>query len=307
MSKGFNYCLLCTAAAALGASVLVFQLSNVATPTQSSGAGAVKADFVHGLRHALSERPSDGNLSAALALALLEPVDEVAPNTDEGSLYGGSLTLYHPNLEEARRLAERALHLSPDSPEAHLAHQAVQMSEANGEDALQAGRKAVELRPQSADAYVQLARAYLLAGCAQGCAARNSLRDEKKEEKKRGRKSALVAREEEAQKHAELNANRKSGGGSGSGRSHLEHERSALRAGAMWRIMEAGRTFKQAHEADPTHEYAKELERNSRHLITLNANKVLSTQQVIEYGQCHFFFGQELDGQLCDRKRYKYE
>jgi len=301
MSSKGNYCLLCSAVVALAVSALFFQLGDqLASPLAEDEQASV--DPKVGLRHALAERPGDGNVSAALALALLEP-GEVAPNTDEDSLYGGSLTLYHPNLAEARRLMEQALKLAPGAPETHLAHQAVLMSEGNGEDALQAGRKAVELRPDSAEAYAELARSHLLAACAQGCAARNSLRAEKQEEKKRGRKTALEQREAEQAKHQE----RQEARGKEGVKSHLSHDRSSLRAGAMWRVMEAGRLFKQGMEAEPSSLRAKQLERQSRHLVSLNAHKVLSTQQVFEYGQCQFFVGQELDGQLCDKKRYKYE
>lgn len=315
--------------AAVVVAAVVFQLSGMAAPPPSSSASPaspasttspastastastvlpavdpLSSKGIHSqLRRAQSERPHDGNVSAQLALALLEPVSEVAPNTADDSLYGPSLTLYHPNVAEARRLVEQALKLSPGATETHLAHQAVMMAEANGEDALQAGRKAVELSPSSAEAYAALARSHLLAACAQGCAARNSLREEKREEKKRGRRSALEAREAEQAKHEELKQARERG----TGKNHLSQDRGGLRAGAMWRIMEAGRLFKQGLEAEPTSASAAALERQSRRLVALDAHKVLSTQQVFEYGECHYFYGQELDGQLCDKKRYKYE
>ena len=299
-----NYCVLCSALAALVASAIFFQASSLSSLADVVEVAVEPAPGSPALlRQELVERPSDGNLSAVLALALLESTDEIAPNTDADSLYGGKLTLYHPDLAEAKQLVERALKLSPGVPEAHLAHQAVLMAEGNGEDALQAGRKACELRPDSADMYIDLARAHLLAGCAQGCAARNDLRAEKAEEKKRGRRSALEKREADGRKDEERKAAREKG----EVKNHLSQGREALRAGAMWRIMEAGRLLKQASEYEPTNLRAKKLERKSRHLITLDAHKVLSTQQVIDNGQCHFFFGQELDGHLCDKRRYKYE
>jgi len=308
-SKGHT-CLLCSAATALALSAFFVQLGDLsqrfgmsASTLGEESAASADSSSLAGLRHELAARPGDGNLSAALVLALLEPVDEVAPNTNENSLYGPSLTLYHPNLAEARRLLEQALQLAPNTPETHLAHQAVLMAEGRGEDAIQVGRKAVELQPETAAAYMELARSHLLAACAQGCAARNSLREEKKEEKKRGRKSALEQREADAVKHEERKAARDKNGAKG----HLTQDRGALRAGAMWRIMEAGRLFKQGMEAEPKSVRAKQLERRSRSLVALDANKVLSTPQVIELAQCHFFYGQELDGELCDKARYKYE
>ena len=39
--------------------------------------------------------------------------------------------------------------------------------------------------------------------------------------------------------------------------------------------------------------------------MTLDAHKVLTTEQVMSYAQCHYFFGQELEGQPCDKRRYK--
>ena len=65
--------------------------------------------------------------------------------------------------------------------------------------------------------------------------------------------------------------------------------------------------FKQAADAEPDNEEAQRLMRASRRLVNLDAHKVLNTEEVIQFGECHLFFGQELDGSLCDKKRYKYE
>ena len=270
-----------------------------------SATADVKEDLspLPALRRAIAEQPGDGALNAQLALVLLQPVDTVAPNTDEDSLYGPDFTLHHPNVAESRQAMERALKLAPNLPETHLAHQAVLMAEGNGEEAIQPGRKAVELAPTSADAYIALARSHLLAACAQGCNARQSLRAEKKDEKKRGRKSPLEAREEEAaksQKRQELVK-------SGQVEKHKMNDRGSLRAGAMWRVMEAGRLFQQGADAEPTSELARDLAGRSRQLTHLDGFKVLNTEQIIKFGQCHLFFGQEVDGSLCDKARYKYE
>lgn len=88
---------------------------------------------------------------------------------------------------------------------------------------------------------------------------------------------------------------------------HKTSDRGTLRAGAMWRIMEAGRLFKQGHDAQPDNAEALRLMKASRHLVSLDAHKVLNTEEVMLYGECSRFFGQELDGALCDKKRYKYE
>lgn len=147
------------------------------------------------LKEGITRRPHDGAIHANLALALLRPSDELAPNGDETSLYGADYTLYHPNTAESRREMEKALKLAPNLAAAHLAHQAVLMAEGNGEDAIQPGRRAIELMPNDAESYWALARSHLLAGCAQGCRARMSLREDKKQEKKDGRRTALAQRE----------------------------------------------------------------------------------------------------------------
>jgi tetratricopeptide (TPR) repeat protein len=256
------------------------------------------------LQESLAKRPSSGPLHAQLALALLQPVDEVAPNAGADSLYDPDFTLHHPNVAESRKAMEVALKLSPSLSEAHLAHQAVLMAEGRAEEAIQPGRRALDLNPTSAHAYTAWARSHLLAACAQGCAARESLREEKKKEKAAGRaKTQLEAREEEQRtqmERREMAKDRKPTG-------KPPMDRGQLRAGAMWRIMEAGRLWKQGAAAEPESEEAQQLHRMSKRLITLDAFKVLNTEQVIQFGQCEHFFGQELDGHTCDKKRYKYE
>ena len=152
------------------------------------------------LRLEVSAKPTDGRLHAQLAIALLKPLEEVAPNTDESSLYGPDFTLHHPNVAEARKHTDLALKHAPTALETQIASTMTLMAEGKGEDAIQPGRRVVDLAPKSADSHILLARAHLLAGCAQGCECRESLRKEKKEERKQGRKSALEAREEEAKK-----------------------------------------------------------------------------------------------------------
>lgn len=287
------------------------------------------------LREAAEVRPGDGAVRAQLALALLEPVDEVAPNTDEESLYGPGLTLIHPNLAESRRLMEEALNLAPDLPETHLAHQAVLTSEGNGEDAIQPGRKAIELTPQSGLAYASLARSHLMAACAQGCQARNDYRRERKAERLSGRKSPLEAREAEAAKRQERAKAKERG-------EQPPMDRGSLKAGAMWRLMEAGRLLADGAKAEPSNKDLKKLAKRSRGLTKLDGHKVLSTEEIIKHGECHRFFGQaraparwqmpglstslrqprhslattttalfchaqELNGEMCDKRRYAYE
>lgn len=253
------------------------------------------------LRESVKVRPNSGALHAQLALKLLQPDERVAPNADETSLYGPDFTLHHPSAVEARKAMEVALKASPTLSEVQLAHQAVLMAEGRAEEAIQPGRKALDLAKDSAHAYAELARSHLLAACAQGCAARMSLRDEKKKEQKAGRKSALEAREEEQSAQRKRQEMSKGGGG------RPPIDRGQLRAGAMWRIMEAGRLLKQGAEAQPEDETAARLHKDSKKLITLDAFKVLNTEQVMQFGECEHFYGQELDGSMCDKKRYKYE
>ena len=130
-----------------------------------------------------------------------------------------------------------------------------------------------------------------------------SYREEKMKEKKEGRKSALDKREEEAEAHQVRKQQRESGKGGGP----TSWDRGSLRAGAMWRLMEAGKIFKQGADAEPENEEAQRLAKAAKHLTHLDAFKVLNTEQVMHYGECHRFFGQELDGSLCDKKRYKFE
>ena len=181
-------------------------------------------------------RPT-GRLHAQLAIALLKPLEEVAPNTDESSLYGPDFTLHHPNVAEARKHTDLAIKHAPTVLETQIASTMTLMAEGKGEDAIQPGRRVVDLAPKSADSHILLARAHLLAGCAQGCECRESLRKEKKEERKQGRKSALEAREEEAKKSSERQS------ATPAARKAAVKDRSTLRAGAMWRIMEAGRIY----------------------------------------------------------------
>ena len=151
------------------------------------------------LRLRIKESPSNGVLQAQLAIALLAPVEEVVPNGDEGSLYGDQFTLYHPNVAEARRALDIAMQRAPQALETDRAHTMVLMAEGHGEDAIQPGRRVVEKAPKSAASHILLARAHLLAGCAQACQCRELLRKEKRSEKRSGRKSALEKREEEAE------------------------------------------------------------------------------------------------------------
>ena len=256
------------------------------------------------LRAALEARPNDGRLHAQLALALLAPIESVAPNTDDESLYGPDFTLYHPNAAEARKALEKALSSAPDILETKLAHTAVLMTEGKGEDAIQPARRAAELSGSSAHGHIENARAHLLAGCAQACSARVSLREEKAAEKKGGKKSALEAREEEGRKQQERQENSKKGGGANG---PTTWDRGSLRAGSMWRVMEAGRILQQAAKADPKDAYARRLARDSKRLTQLDAHQVSSTEALMIFGECKYFYGQELDGALCDKKRYKYE
>ena len=255
------------------------------------------------LRRAILSSPNDGRLHAQLALSLLAPVETVAPNADDDSLHGGDFTLYHPNVAEARRAMERALKSAPNLLETHLAHTAVLMAEGKGEDAIQPGRKAAELSPKSARGHIENARAHLLAACAQACQARESLRAERKADKAAGRlKSALEEREEKAREQQEMKERREAGRGGPPMR-----DRGSLRAGSMWRVMEAGRILQQAAKADPKDAYARRLARDSKRLTSLDAHQVSSTEDLMVYGECHYFYGQLLDGHACDKKRYKYE
>jgi hypothetical protein len=255
------------------------------------------------LRAALRKAPDDGRIHARLALALLRPTAAIAPNTDDESLYGSDFTLHHPDATEARTAVDAALKATPRALETHLAETAVLMAEGRGEDAIQPGRRAVEAAPKTAHAQVELARAHLLAACAQGCAARESLRVEKRAEQKAGRrKTALEAREEEGRRQQEAKQKREHS----DGRGELS-DRGSLRAGAMWRIMEAGRILQQAAADEPANDEVRKLARDAKKLTKLDAHKVLSTEQVMAYAQCHYFFGQQLDGSPCDMKRFKYE
>ena len=267
----------------------------------------VGPDEVAILREALATRPTDGELNAKLALKLLAPVDHMAPNIpDDSSIYSEGFTLGHPRADDARKAMEVALRVSPGLSSSHLAHQAVLMAEGRAEEAIQPGRKALDINPHSAHAYTELARSHLLAACAQGCQARESLRREKKEEKKSGRKSALEQREREAAE----NQRRQEAAQQGSSRPPLD--RGGLRAGAMWRIMEAGRLLQQAAAADPGSAGTARRGKAGRKLAQLQGSKVLSTEEVMAHAQCQHFFGQELapdpdSRYLCDKKRYKYE
>ena len=269
------------------------------SPSSTPAVKPEKVDPSLELKEAVLKSPSNGSLQAKLALSLLQPVEDMPPNANAKSLHGAEFTLHHPNVADSRKAMEMALKLAPSNGDTQLAHQAVLMAEGRAEEAIQPGRKAVELLPTSAHAYAQWARAHLLAACAQGCAARQSLRGEKKAEKKAGRrKSALEQRETEAEEQQK----RKESGAKGPGL-----DRGSLRAGAMWRIMEAGRLLKQGLDVDPSDAVAERLHKDSKRLITLDAMKVLNTEDVMRFGQCEHFFGQALDGSLCDRKRFKYE
>ena len=125
----------------------------------------------------------------------------------------------------------------------------------DAEEAIQPGRRALDLDPTSAHAYTAWARSHLLAACAQGCAARESLRTEKRKEKSLGRRSQLEVREEEQRRAQEQRQ---------SGKRPSTLDRSTLRAGAMWRIMEAGRLWKQGAAAEPNSEEAQLFHRRSK-------------------------------------------
>jgi len=281
---------------AVAVTTLLHQASR--TPLQLLDPSSVAA-----MRMAAAQRPGDGALQANLALSLLRPSSVAAPNTNEDSLYGPDFTLGHPDMSESRRAMERALRYAPNLAASQAAHQAVLMAEGHAEEAIQPGRRAVELAPTSAAAYIDLARSHLLAACAQGCSARMSLRREKQEDKKRGKaKSALEQREAQAEVSDARQKASERGKSAG-----MPTDRGSLRAGAMWRLMEAGRLLKTATEVEPTDTEAKRLHKQSRGLITLDAFKVLNTEQVLHHGECSHFFGQELDGNLCDKKRHKYE
>lgn len=249
--------------------------------------------------HLLITAPVNGKQQALLALALLRPLESLAPNADNDSLYGSEFTLHHPNVARARAAVDAALAAAPHMLETHQAETAVLMAEGKGEEAIQPGRRAVDAAPtpaQAAQEQIQLARAHLLASCAMSCSARESLRAEKRAEEKAGRrKSALETREDEQRQQQEATTK---------GR---KMDRSTQRAGAMWRIMEAGRILQQAAASAPADQEVKRLARSSKSLVKLDANKVLNTEQIMVYAQCHFFFGQQVDGAMCDAKRYSYE
>ena len=65
--------------------------------------------------------------------------------------------------------------------------------------------------------------------------------------------------------------------------------------------------LQQAAKADPKDAYARRLARDSKRLTSLDAHQVSSTEDLMVYGECHYFYGQLLDGHACDKKRYKYE
>ena len=259
------------------------------------------------LRRELAANPNNGRLQAQLALTLLAPVDSVAPNADEDSLMGGQFTLHHPNAPKAREALEKALKAAPQDLQTHMAHAAVLMAEGKGEDAIQPARRVAEGNPKSAAAHWVNARAHLLAGCAQACEARESLRAEKRAEKKAGRKSALEEREEQAKKQHEMKQMREERKSGKDGPNPTFMDRGSLRAGSMWRVMEAGRIFQTAAQAEPEDEEARRLAKAALPLSKLDAFQVSTTEALIRYGECHHFFGQELDGHMCDKKRFKYE
>ena len=254
------------------------------------------------LQKAIHANPSNGRLQAQLALSLLAPVEAVAPNADDESLHGGEFTLYHPNMVEARAALDKALKSAPTAIETHMAHTAVLMTEGRGEDAIQPARAAAELAPKWPRAHIDNARAHLLAACAQACEARESLRTEKRAEKKAGKKSALEEREEQAQKQQDMKEAREGGGAK-----PMAKDRGSLRAGSMWRVMEAGRILQTASLADPKDAEARRLARLSKRLTALDAHQVSTTEALVQFGECHWFFGQELDGHQCDKRRHKYE
>ena len=68
-----------------------------------------------------------------------------------------------------------------------------------------------------------------------------------------------------------------------------------------------GRIFKQASEAEPKNGEARRLAKMSKWLVGLDAHVVSNTEELLKGGQCHYFYGQQLDGHPCDKRRYKYE
>ena len=144
---------------------------------------------------------------------------------------------------------------------------ALLLAEGQTEDALQPGSKALELDP-SARTYMALARAHLAATCALAC----------------------QARAEEQKTKAGLGPEPARGKDAGT-----------LQAGAMWRVMEAGRNYEAAANAEPENEAAQEASLKSKPLRNLDAFRVSRTAELFELAECSVYEGKRLNGKRCPR------
>jgi len=242
------------------------------------------------LRQKLRLKPSNSSLHSKLALQLA--YGGAAAQEDSASAADQSLhhpfILNHERLDEMRAISAAALEMAPESTAALRAQMAVLMAEGRAEESLQPGMKAIRIDPNCVDANKELARAHLGAGCAQACQARTIFREEKKKPKY---DNTPKPKEEER------------GGGGG----RPPRDIGSLRAGSMWRIMEAGRLYKQAAAIDPSDKELKELSQRTLSLRTANAHSVMNIAALLSAGQCDVFYGKELDGELCDKPRYKFD
>ena len=278
------------------AAVLGVLLAFVSTREQSQ---VTAPTVISRIQRAVDDDPFNADLQSQLAMAMIEPNETYPATANAESLHGGAFVLDHPAISESRLIMEKALKLMPGSAEPHFAHQAVLMAEGRVEEAIQPGRKAIELSSDSSRGYRELARSHLAAGCAQACAARLMLREEKKLKKNKA----------SAQTQALAASGQLGGRGQGDGRDGGRGtvDRGSLRAGSMWRVMEAGRLLQTATKVNPTDDELAAMARKSKPLTNLNAHQVSSASQLIHYGECEWFYGKTLDGGLCDRKRHGYE
>ena len=77
---------------------------------------------------------------------------------------------------------------------------------------------------------------------------------------------------------------------------------STERAGAMWRIMEAGRVYERANFSAPSANAtwnATDAAFATRQLRSLNAFQVSSTEKLFALGNCDMYIGVKVGGRVC--------
>ncbi len=215
-----------------------------------------------------SENPDDAAALAELAEVRLESGQGCRPPSEV------ELTVGREAVKRADVVARSAVDpLDAREWSAVLrAKLALKLAEGLAEDAIGVASDYVQAAPKSFGAYLAKAHALLAAACSRACAARH---------------------QEQLLAHAP--------DGAVWGAKHPSSEAGTLRAAAMWRVMEAGRTLEAAAEAAAGEEAARAAEA-SRGLRELDAFKVSSTEQLWRLARCEMYEGVRLDGKRCPRE-----